>query len=376
MGATQSAPEIRPEGEVSENRDLEEGTSASPENRRPRTETLGRRPSLRSADRPPPLENLWSTGVEQEEAPATMDHFEGTVASPIPINPFLVHTDIISNTLVLDKQTLTLRCDDEDPNLYLLEFRFNATVDGSISVYYCAQETTDLSRERRQTFEGRHETKPNKTSFRAGRGQLYQQKRSRALDISKYSPEELIWDPSSDVFPVVIRLEVSTEPTDEAYSRAEVAVQSQVTLATLRSMTKPENASTSTYGIEVIRQSILAGDMVYQLVEVYGLNSSVQDEASSDDLHQLVSGEDSAECVICLSDPRDTAILPCRHFCLCLPCGQRLRLRSNRCPVCRMRVESLLQIKRNSGTTAGHDDNPRLLSHATSDSGEIMGHTE
>ena len=33
-----------------------------------------------------------------------------------------------------------------------------------------------------------------------------------------------------------------------------------------------------------------------------------------------------AECVVCMSDMRDTLILPCRHLCLCNTCADSLRL--------------------------------------------------
>ncbi|CAI5537561.1 unnamed protein product [Closterium sp. Naga37s-1] len=39
------------------------------------------------------------------------------------------------------------------------------------------------------------------------------------------------------------------------------------------------------------------------------------------------------ECVVCLEDPRDTLVLPCRHLCLCLHCAKALRFQSNKCPI-------------------------------------------
>lgn len=51
------------------------------------------------------------------------------------------------------------------------------------------------------------------------------------------------------------------------------------------------------------------------------------------------------ECVICMSDMRDTLILPCRHLCLCQPCADSLRYQANNCPICRSPFRALLQIK-------------------------------
>jgi len=46
-----------------------------------------------------------------------------------------------------------------------------------------------------------------------------------------------------------------------------------------------------------------------------------------------------------MSEPRDTTALPCRHLCMCGACARMLRGQSNRCPICRTPVESLLEIK-------------------------------
>jgi len=51
-----------------------------------------------------------------------------------------------------------------------------------------------------------------------------------------------------------------------------------------------------------------------------------------------------SECVICLTEPKTTAILPCRHLCLFAECAEALRFQSNRCPVCRAPVSSFLDM--------------------------------
>lgn len=49
------------------------------------------------------------------------------------------------------------------------------------------------------------------------------------------------------------------------------------------------------------------------------------------------NSDNSSECVVCLSDVRDTLILPCRHLCLCNACADTLRYQANNCPICRLR---------------------------------------
>lgn len=47
-------------------------------------------------------------------------------------------------------------------------------------------------------------------------------------------------------------------------------------------------------------------------------------------------------CVICLTNPKNTTIIPCRHMCLCNECAPVLRNQSNKCPICRTTIEKLM----------------------------------
>jgi hypothetical protein len=55
---------------------------------------------------------------------------------------------------------------------------------------------------------------------------------------------------------------------------------------------------------------------------------------------------DSEECVICLTDPREVAVYPCRHMCMCITCADALPAGNNKCPLCRR--EAILLIKINA----------------------------
>jgi len=55
------------------------------------------------------------------------------------------------------------------------------------------------------------------------------------------------------------------------------------------------------------------------------------------------------DCAICLSERKDTVILPCRHLCVCHSCAQVLKLSTNKCPICRAVIRAVLV-----GTTTFH----------------------
>ncbi|EFX70808.1 hypothetical protein DAPPUDRAFT_37515, partial [Daphnia pulex] len=55
--------------------------------------------------------------------------------------------------------------------------------------------------------------------------------------------------------------------------------------------------------------------------------------------------EGGGECVICMSEPRDTLILTYRHLCLCQLCADSLLYQANNFPICRAPFRALLQIR-------------------------------
>lgn len=98
----------------------------------------------------------------------------------------------------------------------------------------------------------------------------------------------------------------------------------------------------SSVAVEVQSQSVRLAGMGLPLLEreVFGAEAD----------RVAVLGQASHDCVICMAAVRDTAVLPCRHMCLCGNCAEtmrsRVQYRSYRCPICRERVSSLLQIRR------------------------------
>jgi E3 ubiquitin-protein ligase MGRN1 len=136
--------------------------------------------------------------------------------------------------------------------------------------------------------------------------------------------------------PYLALLPRAAEASSSSDSATKPAVQSQSTFATL---VKAGDGWTC----RVLKQTIQVGTRSFELQEIYGIDQSAgtSDAAKADDLDD----EGGRECVICMTDPRDTTVLPCRHMCMCNKCAKVLRLQSNKCPICRCAVESLLQIK-------------------------------
>lgn len=85
-----------------------------------------------------------------------------------------------------------------------------------------------------------------------------------------------------------------------------------------------------------------------------GNNENNADNGNDEDGGQLIDN-DSPDCVICMTDPKEVAVYPCRHMCMCLTCAEALPSQNNKCPMCRrpavlllrsVRIYSLLNIIR------------------------------
>ena len=106
--------------------------------------------------------------------------------------------------------------------------------------------------------------------------------------------------------------------------------------------------------VVVDKQEVRVGSAAYTMSEIYGIEGMGGTEGSgapsggaASTAPGAVAGgadADGAECVICMTDARDTTVLPCRHMCLCAACAADLRVRSNKCPICRQPAQSYLRI--------------------------------
>jgi hypothetical protein len=167
---------------------------------------------------------------------------------------------------------------------------------------------------------------------------------------------------NGNTFPLVIRLEVITDrglkdghSLDELVPGAEQQswAQSQTTFAALH---KEEDGS---WSVRVLKQKIWVDGTSYELQEIYGLEQAgKRPMAGAVGTSAAAAAEEAEErlCVICLVNPRDTTVLPCRHMCLCSDCASELRKQSSKCPICRNNISSLLHIRINKEAPKEKDD--------------------
>ncbi|KAL6601409.1 hypothetical protein ACP70R_044629 [Stipagrostis hirtigluma subsp. patula] len=233
----------------------------------------------------------------------------------------------VSTGVNIKGDTLRLERDDDGRGL-LLAFSFDADAPGSVTLYFFAQEDEEhILKATKESL-----LKPVTVAFKEGRDQEFKQPCGTGIDVSLFEESDLTKVGEGGVFPVAFKVEMAVSSNQELKEgHKDEAPKCLVKFAIF---VKKDNAE---YGVRVVQQVLWVNGTRYVLQEIYGIGNTADSNNDGDD-----SGK---ECVICLSEPRDTTVLPCRHMCLCRECAQLLRIQTNKCPICRQPVEHLLEIE-------------------------------
>ncbi|GET87827.1 hypothetical protein, conserved [Leishmania tarentolae] len=99
----------------------------------------------------------------------------------------------------------------------------------------------------------------------------------------------------------------------------------------------------------VISQIVTAGGNAYTVENLYGVDNDGATPAGGNGggavmIGSTIEDDEDGLCVICLTNPKDTAVMPCRHMCMCKDCGEQLLKHKPVCPVCRAPISTLLHM--------------------------------
>uniref|UniRef100_A0A452DYN1 E3 ubiquitin-protein ligase n=1 Tax=Capra hircus TaxID=9925 RepID=A0A452DYN1_CAPHI len=223
--------------------------------------------------------------------------------------------------------------DGEKPRvLYSLEFTFDADARVAITVYCQAVE---------EFLNGTAAYSPKSPAlqsetvhYKRGVSQQFSLP-SFKIDFSEWKDDELNFDLDRGVFPVVIQAVV-----DEG--DGEWHLPSTPLPGTRTFSPHPSGHMDGSFSVKPLKQKQIVDRVSYLLQEIYGIENKNNQETKPSDEE---NSDNSNECVVCLSDLRDTLILPCRHLCLCNSCADTLRYQASNCPICRLPFRALLQIR-------------------------------
>lgn len=146
---------------------------------------------------------------------------------------------------------------------------------------------------------------PFKFPFQKGVGQKFSQPSGTGIDLGFFELDDLS-KPSAkeDVFPLVISAETCLPSVPTKGSLDDPSPSSsphmQITQAVIQ-----KNDQTG-FQVKVFKQILWIDGIRYELREIFGIENSAAESFKDDD--------PGKECVICLTEPKDTAVLPCRHM--------------------------------------------------------------
>ncbi|KAL2323267.1 hypothetical protein Fmac_027646 [Flemingia macrophylla] len=219
------------------------------------------------------------------------------------------------NNFHIEKETLRIEPDEENPGRFLVSFMFNATVSASFTIFFFGKE------EEGGTLTPMKENvlPPVTVNIQPGLGQKFKQPAGTGIDFSILEESELLNVGDMDVYPVAIKADASSSGNTN----------SQITQAVF----KKEKGE---FKLKVVKQILWENGMRYELHDIYGIGNSVESDWDGNDTGKA--------CVICLSEPPDTTVVPCCHMCMCRGCAKVSMFQTTRCPICRQPVVRYLEV--------------------------------
>uniref|UniRef100_A0A034VQP2 RING-type E3 ubiquitin transferase n=1 Tax=Bactrocera dorsalis TaxID=27457 RepID=A0A034VQP2_BACDO len=207
---------------------------------------------------------------------------------------------------------------------YNIEFTFDSDAKCAITIYYfCTEEVSPSG----VTLVPRDGLTSETYHYEKGINQFFSQT-SHTFNPQLIPEDDLVYNQTKEQYPVAIHCVVEEGNED--------CRQSHTTICVI-----DHHPETNSYVLRALKQKIFVDGLCYLLQEIYGIENKAVNKSSIDE----EIDDHGSECVICMSETRDTLILPCRHLCLCNSCADSLRYQANNCPICRAPFRALLQIR-------------------------------
>ena len=238
---------------------------------------------------------------------------------PVLQAPEVQVTKTIENKAALQKKNIQI-AKSKSGEGYKIQISLDATTGGRAKLYTSVKETLTAGKPIKfRPDSGERTNKPQMTPFEKGTDVAVR------FRVAKMRNSE--YNEKTKVYPMVIAL------WHEGEGEREDNEQAQITYFDVKN------------GEAIpIKQTLFTNNELYKLDDIYGME---EEEALTGVAVDGVADDDEANvCVICITDEKDTTIMPCRHMCLCSACANDLRKNTNKCPICRTEIESLLQFKK------------------------------
>lgn len=234
-----------------------------------------------------------------------------------------VHIRSIDNKLNVNPSSLKIKSSSKSKEL-TLTFTFDALIPCFATVLFGCREKIDHRTNLTRYF--RPKFKSARVFFKAGRGQRF----ACGIDPAGISFLKDVQE-CEGLRPLVLILEganakVDPSKEEEQNVKGDVVVsltKAQINYCSVEDFDKPS------VKCAIDRQKIHIDNFSFEIFEIYGIEE-----------------ESDTCCVVCMTDKKDTVVVPCRHMCLCYACASELRLKTSKCPICRNTINAFMYVKR------------------------------
>eukprot|EP01135_Chromosphaera_perkinsii_P009389 Nk52_evm65s1737 gene=Nk52_evmTU65s1737 len=253
-------------------------------------------------------------------------------AAPITPPENVTRASTVSSNVNVHKETAKLIPLEGEEGKYTLEFNFDCLTACSVTIFYFAEEAKDSYGNAAYIPAVESMTSPT-FHYQAGMDIDFKQDNHHVVSLGQCKEEDLFYPGEGNIYPLVILIEGDLSGSSKL-------VQSQATYFTF------EKGADERLSIKPISQKVTVDGTSYMLLEIFGIEQKNEAGDDAEEENEFDDDDESSvECVVCMVDSKDTAVLPCRHLCLCNACAEVLRYQSNKCPICRAPFHALLQLR-------------------------------
>lgn len=322
------------------------------------------------APRSNPVVYTWRNGAYHLESfvPTPNSQSPGFLRPQI-VPPELKQTSLVKNPTNLRRESLFLETTEAGLQVLIFEFDASEASGGcEVHMHFCVTDVSDAIPQFVPAVEPPVLlVQPQK--FSSG---LHQQFRSVQFNLLEFPPDLVSYSKdAAAAFPLVIQISSLKAQGSEKQVCDQFTYVSFSPIDQKPSDGEESKECRSRWRAEVLMQKLCLGGQIFSLYDVFGMSSQVShpEETMKEEVHQNGQNGRAAECIICLSEPRDTTVLPCRHLCFCGHCAAIIRLQCDRCPICRQKVSSLLQFTRDGemNEISTEDKDEGVESHLVND---------
>lgn len=264
----------------------------------------------------------------------------------------------------LRKDSLKLTADTAKPGSYSLQFTTDCSKACIASVFIMAYEKEPAKSQQQLPARLKSKITQRKPSItykiEGGLNQVHVSPPGQGLQYDSIEAVDLSAEAANlkQIFPLIIRIQTVPNPGDSP-EMAAANIEALTTFAALQ----PEDDG---FNVQVLKQIIWMQGQPLVLNEVFDVVSGSSHNGNS----QLAA----RDCTICMDKSCDTLALPCRHLFACSTCAASFAEESNKCPICRQTVQSLLRLQLAEAATPKFIDIAEVQKEDVGSFGEPSGH--